>query len=47
VVTVAEPDVVGVFVPDNEEGPMAQAAMMADKAMSANQKNSDPPHVVQ
>jgi hypothetical protein len=32
---VAEPDAVGVFVPDEEDGPIAQAAMTADNAMSA------------
>ncbi len=32
---VAEPDATGVFVPDEEDGPIAQAAMTADNAMSA------------
>jgi hypothetical protein len=32
---VAEPDATGVFVPHDEEGPIAQAAMTAHKAASA------------
>jgi hypothetical protein len=32
---VAEPDATGVFVPDDEEGPLEQAAMTAHKATSA------------
>jgi hypothetical protein len=35
VLAVAEPDATGVFVPDDDEGPIAQATLTAHKAMSA------------
>jgi hypothetical protein len=34
---VAELDATGVFVPDEEDGPIEQAAMTADNAMSATE----------